>query len=71
MKLLPYGNIKQNNFYNAVIYFNTKFTLQELFDFTKSIEKKIGRIKRQNWGPREIDLDILLFNKLVFANENI
>ncbi len=68
---LPYGNIKQNNFYNAVIYFSTNFTLQELFDFTKSIEKKVGRIKRQNWGPREIDLDILLFNKLVFANENI
>ncbi|MBK8945931.1 MAG: 2-amino-4-hydroxy-6-hydroxymethyldihydropteridine diphosphokinase [Ignavibacteriae bacterium] len=68
---LPYGNIEQNNFYNAVIYFNTKLTLQELFDFTKSIEKKIGRIKRQNWGPREIDLDILLFNKLVFADEYI
>ncbi|MBK7106210.1 MAG: 2-amino-4-hydroxy-6-hydroxymethyldihydropteridine diphosphokinase [Ignavibacteriae bacterium] len=68
---LPYGNIEQNNFYNAVINFNTNFTLQELFDFTKSVEKKIGRIKRQNWGPREIDLDILLFNKLVFADENI
>lgn len=67
----PYGNIEQNNFLNAVIYFETSFKLDELLSFTKSIEKKIGRIKRENWGPREIDLDILLFNNLIYFDKNI
>ncbi|MBI1932077.1 MAG: 2-amino-4-hydroxy-6-hydroxymethyldihydropteridine diphosphokinase, partial [Ignavibacteriales bacterium] len=65
---LPYGNIEQNNFYNAVLYFLTSLSLTELFDFTKEIEKKVGRKKRQNWGPREIDLDILMYNDLVYSN---
>ncbi|MCB9247504.1 MAG: 2-amino-4-hydroxy-6-hydroxymethyldihydropteridine diphosphokinase [Ignavibacteriales bacterium] len=48
----PYGNIEQNNFLNAVIYFETSFELDELLSFTKSIEKKIGRIKKKI-GDRE------------------
>ncbi len=68
---VPYGNVKQENFYNAVIFLQTSMELLELFDFTKSVEKIIGRIKRVNWGPREIDLDILLFNEMVFESENI
>ena len=34
---------------------------QELLEEVKSIEVKIGRTKREHWGPREIDLDILLY----------
>lgn len=68
---LPYGNTEQNNFYNAVLYFLTSLSLTELFDFTKEIEKKVGRKKRQNWGPREIDLDILMYNDLVYSNKSI
>ncbi|MDD5608559.1 MAG: 2-amino-4-hydroxy-6-hydroxymethyldihydropteridine diphosphokinase, partial [Ignavibacterium sp.] len=43
----------------------------ELLNELKKIEKKIGRIKRERWGPREIDLDILLFNDLIFSDEII
>jgi len=68
---LPYGDIEQNNFYNAVIICETNFDFHELLIFTKSIEEKIGRIKRENWGPREIDLDILLFNDLVYEDDKI
>lgn len=67
----PYGKIDQDNFINAVFYFETPFSLQQLFNYTKDLEKKIGRIKRERWGPREIDIDILLFNNLVFEDEKI
>ena len=67
----PYGEIEQDNFLNAVIYLETSFSLNELFVFTKKLEKEIGRIKRENWGPREIDIDILLYNNLIYKNERI
>lgn len=68
---IPYGKVEQDNFFNAVIFFETTLNLLPLLKFTKQIEKQIGRIKRKEWGPREIDLDILLFNNEVFANEQI
>ncbi|MEE9429417.1 MAG: 2-amino-4-hydroxy-6-hydroxymethyldihydropteridine diphosphokinase [Melioribacteraceae bacterium] len=67
----PYGEVEQENFLNTVTFFETDFTLIELFDFTKNLEKKIGRKKRQNWGPREIDIDILLFNDLVYKDSKL
>jgi 2-amino-4-hydroxy-6-hydroxymethyldihydropteridine diphosphokinase len=68
---VPYGEIKQENFVNGIISFQTKISIDLLFDLTKSLEKKIGRIKRKTWGPREIDIDILLFGDLVIKNERI
>lgn len=68
---LPFGNIKQNNFLNAVIKITTTLNTQELFIQLKQIEKKLGRIVREKWGPREIDLDILFFNDLILSDEII
>ena len=68
---LPFGDIKQNNFLNAVIKITTTLNPQELFIELKQIEKKLGRIVREKWGPREIDLDILFFNDLIFSDEII
>ncbi|MCB9207307.1 MAG: 2-amino-4-hydroxy-6-hydroxymethyldihydropteridine diphosphokinase [Ignavibacteriales bacterium] len=67
----PYGIIEQENFINCAFSFLSEITLDELFVFTKSIEKEIGRIKRQNWGPREIDIDILLFGDEIIKNVKI
>lgn len=67
----PYGKINQENFINAVFYFETYFSMYEIFNFTKDLEKKIGRIKRKHWGPREIDIDILLFNDVIYEDEKI
>ena len=41
----------------------------ELFYFLKSIEMDLGRIEKEKWGPREIDLDILFFNNIVYHDE--
>ncbi len=67
----PYGEIEQDNFLNAVIFLETDYTLNELFIFTKNLEKEIGRKKRKTWGPREIDIDILLYNDIIYKDEKI
>lgn len=67
----PFGNIKQENFFNAVIKILISLNPKELFIELKKIEAKLGRIVREKWGPREIDLDILFFNDLIFSDEII
>jgi len=68
---IPFGAIEQNNFINAVIKISTILNPIELFREVKNIEKKLDRIDREKWGPREIDLDILFFNDLIFSDEII
>ena len=67
----PFGNIEQNNFYNAVIKILIPLNPIKLFIELKLIEKKLGRVLREKWGQREIDLDILFFNNLIFSDEII
>lgn len=68
---IPFGDVKQNNFLNAVIKISTTLHPQELFIELKNIEQILGRILREKWGPREIDLDILFYNDLIISNEII
>jgi 7,8-dihydro-6-hydroxymethylpterin-pyrophosphokinase len=42
-----------------------------LFDLLKKVEVKIGRTKTVKWGPREIDLDILFFNNIVYKDDQL
>jgi 2-amino-4-hydroxy-6-hydroxymethyldihydropteridine diphosphokinase len=42
-----------------------------LFDFLKWIELELGRQNSIKWGPREIDLDILFYNNLIYTDEYI
>jgi len=42
-----------------------------LFDFLKRTEIILGRHTEIEWGPREIDLDILFYNDLIYSDENI
>jgi 2-amino-4-hydroxy-6-hydroxymethyldihydropteridine diphosphokinase len=51
----------QPDFYNAVVEIETTLNPGALLDACKAIEQGLGRIERERWGPREIDLDILLF----------
>jgi 2-amino-4-hydroxy-6-hydroxymethyldihydropteridine diphosphokinase len=67
----PYGEIIQGEFFNAVFKIKTYFELKELFKFLKSIEQQVGRKVTKKWGPREIDLDILFYNDLIFSDDEI
>ncbi|NPA16125.1 MAG: 2-amino-4-hydroxy-6-hydroxymethyldihydropteridine diphosphokinase, partial [Aquificae bacterium] len=59
------GFTDQPDFYNTVISGYTDMPPEELLTFLKETEQKVGRIKRFRWGPREIDIDILLYGNQV------
>jgi 2-amino-4-hydroxy-6-hydroxymethyldihydropteridine diphosphokinase len=67
----PYGEIEQEDFFNAVIKIETLFEPKDLFHFLKSVENRVGRKLAIKWGPREIDLDILFYNDLIYSDEDI
>jgi 2-amino-4-hydroxy-6-hydroxymethyldihydropteridine diphosphokinase len=67
----PLGNLKQENFLNAVIKVLTELSLLDLFNFLKRIEIELGRSKTEKWGDREIDLDILFYNDIAYSDEII
>lgn len=67
----PYGEIVQSEFFNAVFKIKTYFELKELFKFLKLVEQQVGRKVTTKWGPREIDLDILFFNDLIYSDEEL
>lgn len=57
----PWGKIDQDNFLNAVISVVTDLPPLELLDKLQEIEIKMGRQRLEKWGPRNIDIDILLY----------
>jgi 2-amino-4-hydroxy-6-hydroxymethyldihydropteridine diphosphokinase len=67
----PYGVVEQNDFFNAVIKIRTDFNPKELFHFLKSVETIVGRKITSKWGPREIDLDILFYDNIVYSDDEI
>ena len=67
----PYGEIEQGEFFNAVIKIKTYLEPKDLFHFLKSVELIVGRKITSKWGPREIDLDILFFNDLIYSDNEI
>lgn len=67
----PWGYKEQDNFLNAAIRGETSLLPIELLKFVKDVETRVGRIERFKWGPREIDIDILFYDDLIFKNEDI
>ena len=57
----PVGSIKQADFFNIAVKARTVLDPFQLLDVCKSIEKKLKRQRTVKWGPRTIDVDILLF----------
>ncbi|GIN58017.1 2-amino-4-hydroxy-6-hydroxymethyldihydropteridine diphosphokinase [Lederbergia ruris] len=59
----PIGYTDQDQFLNMVIKISTSLSPHQLLKHCLEIEREIGRIREFKWGPRVIDLDILLYNK--------
>jgi len=56
-----WGVTDQPSFLNAVVRGRTSLNPLELLDAVQSIENELGRVREQHWGPRLIDIDILLY----------
>jgi 2-amino-4-hydroxy-6-hydroxymethyldihydropteridine diphosphokinase len=61
----PVGEVDQPNFLNAVAELETQLTARQLLWNLLLIERRLGRVRTQRWGPRSIDLDLLLYGDLV------
>ncbi|MDR1472440.1 MAG: 2-amino-4-hydroxy-6-hydroxymethyldihydropteridine diphosphokinase [Synergistaceae bacterium] len=55
----PWGVTSQPGFLNACVLVDTELRPAELLSELKRIESEVGRVPRERWGPREIDIDIL------------
>ena len=60
----PWGVADQPRFLNACAILETDLPPYDLMSELKEIEFDLGRVKRARWGPREIDLDLLLYDDL-------
>jgi 2-amino-4-hydroxy-6-hydroxymethyldihydropteridine diphosphokinase len=58
----PLGPENQPWYVNAVVRVRTRLGPEELLHLVQKIETAMGRVRGERWGPRVIDLDLLLFN---------
>ncbi len=65
------GYTSQPEFYNMVLSGKTDLSPSELLSFIKDVEKKVGRVYRFHWGPREIDIDIIFYENRVIDTEKL
>ena len=66
-----WGNTDQEPFLNQAIQLETSLSAQELLKTILDIETALGRKRDLRYGPRRIDIDILLFNDLVMHSDNL
>lgn len=67
----PWGYKEQDEFLNTVFAFDTLYQPLELLDKLQDIEREAGRSREIHWGPRTLDLDILLYDKEIIEGERL
>lgn len=67
----PYGYLDQDPFLNTVISLETLLEPEELLAKMMQIEKEAGRTREIHWGPRTLDLDILLYDDQVLTSSDL
>ncbi len=66
-----WGNTNQPAFYNQAIQLMTPMAPEDLLEQLLAIELEMGRVRSQKYGPRTIDLDILLIDDKVLDTPNL
>lgn len=61
----PYGGVEQDNFLNGACCIETLYTPLELLEALHRLEAQAGRERTIHWGPRTLDLDILLYDNII------
>jgi dihydroneopterin aldolase/2-amino-4-hydroxy-6-hydroxymethyldihydropteridine diphosphokinase len=67
----PYGGVEQDDFLNGCIEIETLRSPSELLELVNAIEKEAGRERLVHWGPRTLDIDILLYDDLIYDDEKL
>lgn len=67
----PFGGVEQNRFLNMVIKIETTLMPAKLLEVIMAIEKDLDRVRTIRWGPRTIDIDILLYGNEVINTRDL
>ena len=66
-----WGGVADQNFLNMCIEVETSLGAYELLDTIQKIELELGRVRKEPWGNRTIDIDIITFDDLVFNDDRL
>ena len=66
-----WGKTDQPAFYNQVIEMSSNHEPHEFLSGTLTIERDLGRVRDEKWGPRVIDIDILFFADCILNDRNL
>ena len=67
----PWGKEDQNWFLNVLIQIETSLVPQDLLKTLLEAEQTLGRIRKEKWGERCIDIDILYYHDLILEDERL
>lgn len=67
----PWGKYDQPGFANAVILIKTSLEPEALLAACLGIEARMGRVRLEKWGPRLIDLDVLLYGERIMDTPSL
>ncbi len=67
----PYGDVEQDDFLNGCLEIETLYTPEELLSVVNDIEQGAGRKRVIHWGPRTLDIDILLYDNEIVMEEKL
>lgn len=67
----PLGPSDQSDFVNAVAAVETGLSPLALLDQLQAMEQRHGRVRHRHWGPRTLDLDLLLFDDLSLSHPRL
>ena len=66
-----WGGVADQNFLNMCIEVETELEAYEVLDTIQKIELELGRVRKEHWGNRTIDIDIIAFDDLIFNDERL
>ena len=67
----PWGYTDQDVFMNIVAEIETQLTASELLQKCQKVEQELDRVREFKWGPRTMDIDILLYNDEMIETDKL
>lgn len=67
----PVGGVEQDDFLNGAVEMRTLQTPEEILNQIGEIEQDLKRVRKVHWGPRTIDVDILLYDQEIIDTDHL
>ena len=66
-----WGLTDQADFLNLALALDTQLPAESLLSACQAIEKDLDRVRHEHWGPRTVDIDILLYGQEIWGTEHL